>query len=107
MKAFIEQALYDRYNDVKENWGSEIHEKCIDELVSRVAEYWVREWDTAWTIIDNWLINWERGTYQDWWVYQMNNKEEDFWQDKFEEIEEDLENNWMFYCREIEEYCGY
>lgn len=107
MRDFIIQALYDRYNAVKDNWGCQIHEKMIDELVEMIADAWVWEWVTAWTIIDNRLVNWEHWTYNDWWCYHMNRDENEYWEDKFEEIEEDLNNNCMFYDRDLEEYCSY
>lgn len=107
MRDFIIEALYNRYNDVKDRYASEIHERCIDDLVEIVADAWVWEWATASTIIDNWLINWEHWTYKGWRTSHMKWNIEDYWIDKFEEIEESLWEYWMFFDRELEEYCSY
>ena len=53
---FIRDALYRRFDAVKDNWANEIHNEKIDDLVDLVAEVGTTE-GSASEVIDNWLIN--------------------------------------------------
>lgn len=100
MRAFIEQALRDRYDDfVGED---EILDDFLDDLVELYA-YWVPEWETARTIIDNRYVNGERWTYDEYWTDYMRNDAEDFDAEnekQMEEIEEHMNNNGYYYHRD-------
>lgn len=104
---FIEQALYDRYDDVKERRWCEIHDKAIDTLVEICCKSWV--YASAWSIIDNRLVNWENWTYKDYFIYQMDRNEEEYDEDNeqlMDEIEDELNNEWYFYDRDLKEWCS-
>lgn len=101
MRAFIEQALRDRYNDfVGEN---EILDEFLDDLVDLVADCGIPEWTTARSIIDNRYVNGERWTYDEYWTDYMRNDAEDFDAEnekQMEEIEEHMSNNGYYYHRD-------
>lgn len=104
---FIKQALYDRYDDVKDLRWKDIHEKVIDDFVDLIADCWTNA-SSAWEIVDNWLVNWENWDYEDCWRHWMN--EPDEWENslqQIEQVEQYLEDNWYFYDRELEEFCSY
>lgn len=106
-KEFIEDALYERFYAVQDRRASAIHSEKIDEFVEMVSECW---WPihSASYVIDNWLINWEHWTYEDCWMYAMNNndKREDTDEQK-DEVESYLRDNGYMRDRDLEEYCSY
>lgn len=53
---FVADALYDRFNAVKDIRANAIHEEKIDEFVDLICECGTLA-SSASEIIDNWLIN--------------------------------------------------
>jgi hypothetical protein len=96
MKAFIEQALRDRYDDfVGEN---EILDEFIDDLVEICTEGGIPEGYTARTIIDNRYVNGERGTYEEYRTDYMNETQKYKGTKKqIEKIEEDMDEHGYYY----------
>jgi len=100
-KAFIEQALWDRYDDFV--WQDEILDEFIDDLVELVAECGISGGMTARTIIDNRYVNGERWTYEEYWKDYMRNDAEEYDEEneeQMEEIEENMGDNWYYYKRD-------
>jgi hypothetical protein len=104
---FIRQALYDRYDDVKDRWWMENYNEKIDDFVDFVAECWTSA-GSASEIIDNRLINWENWTYEDVWRYSLKRDEKRTWDDEqLDEVENYLDYNSYMYDRDLQEYCSY
>ncbi len=103
--SFIEDALYERFNAVKDNRWKAIHEKAIDQLVELIADCGTNA-PSASHVIDNWLINWESGDYADIREYYL--KEESEYtgeEEQIEKIHEYCEENYYFFDDDLEEYC--
>lgn len=101
MRAFIEQALRDRYDDFVGK--DEILDYFLDDLVDLVADWGIGEWTTARTIIDNRYVNGERWDYLEYWTNYMNNDEKDYDEENSEqmdEIEEHMNDHWYYYKRD-------
>ena len=104
---FIRQALYDRFDDVKDRWWMEIHHEKIDDLVDLVAEVWTTA-GSASEIIDNWLINWEQWTFEDIWRYYLKEDWEWFWdEEQIDAVVEYLDSTCLMYDRWLQEFCSY
>ena len=104
---FIRDALYRRFDAVKDNWANEIHNEKIDDLVDLVAEVWTTA-GSASEIIDNRLINWESWSYEDVRKYSLNRDEKRTWDDEqLDEVENYLDYNSYMYDRDLQEYCSY
>lgn len=106
-REFIEDALYTRFDAVKDCWASEIHREKIDEFVELVSECW---WPihSASYVIDNWLINWEHWTYEACWLYSMNeNSDRQDTNEQIEAVEDYLSYNGYLYDRDLREYCSF
>lgn len=104
---FIRDALYQRFDHVKDNWAMEIHNEKIDEFVDLVSECWTNA-GSASEVIDNWLINWESWTYEDVWRYSLKRDEKRTWDDEqLDEVENYLDYNSYMYDRDLQEYCSY
>lgn len=114
---FLRDALYDRYELVKDNRGGEIYDEFIDDLVELICDCWTNA--TAWEIIDNWLINAEHYTYSeifDWYIYdeddeELNKKREELDEDQKEiavdYIHRRAEDHWHRYSDNLEETIAY
>jgi len=104
---FIRQALYDRYDDVKDRWWMEIHSVKIDDLVDMIAEMWTAA-GSASEIIDNRLINWEQWTFEDIRRYYLREDWERFGDsDQIEKVVEYLDSSCFMYDRWLQEFCSY
>lgn len=104
---FIRQALYDRYDDVKDRWWMEIHSVKIDDLVDMIAEMWTAA-GSASEIIDNRLINWEQWTFEDIRRYYLREDWERFGDsEQIEKVVEYLDNSCFMYDRWLQEFCSY
>lgn len=106
-REFIEDALYERFEVVKDRRASDIHEKVVDIFIELVSECW---WPihTASYVIDNWLLNWEHWTYWDCRWYMLNENSIYKWTDEqIEAVEKYLSDNGYMYDRDLEEYCSY
>jgi len=100
MKEFIKQALRDRYDQFV--GSDEILDEFIDDLAELCGDCWIREWDTARTIIDNWYVNGERWDYEEYWNDYMNETEEFDAEneEQLEKIEENMMENGYYYKRD-------
>ena len=106
-REFIEDALHERFDAVKDRRASGIHNKVIDIFIEMVAECW---WPihSASYVIDNWLINWEHWTYEDCWIYSLNEEaERESTDEQIEAVENYLSDNCYMFDRDLEEYCSY
>ena len=104
---FIRDALYERFDHVKDNWAMEIHNEKIDDFVDLVSECWTNA-GSASEIIDNRLINWERWTYENVRKYSLKRDEKRTWDDdQLDEVENYLDYNSYMYDRDLQEYCSY
>lgn len=108
---FVADALYDRFEAVKDRWANAIHEEKIDEFVDFICDCGTCA-SSASEIIDNWLINWECNTYEE--IFRWYCAEDFDWVDFDEENEEHLEavedycnNKWWMYSRDSMEACSY
>lgn len=100
-RAFIEQALWDRYDAFVGN--DEILDEFLDDLVDLVSQWGISEGMTARTIIDNRYVNGERGTYEEYWDTYMREPKAYKWTEKQKDkIEEDMQNNWYYFKRDKE-----
>lgn len=101
MRAFIEQALWDRYDAFVGN--NEILDEFLDDLVDLYADCGIPEGCTARTIIDNRYVNGERWTYEEYWEDYMNEQKAYKWTEKQKDkIEEHMQNNWYCFKRDKE-----
>lgn len=104
---FIEDALYERFDAVKDRRASQIHIEKIDEFVEMVAECgW--ELHSASYVIDNRVINGENWTYADCWAYSLSEgSEREGSDEQIEAVENYLSDNGYMFDRDLEEYCSY
>jgi hypothetical protein len=101
MKAFIEQALRDRYDDFV--WSDEILDEFIDDLVEICTEWGIPEGYTARTIIDNRYVNGERWTYEEYWNdYMRETGKYKGTEKQMDKIEEHMADHWYYYKRDKE-----
>ena len=107
---FIRQALYDRYDDVKDRRGGKIYDKFIDDLVDLIADCWTSAGSPG-EIIDNRLINGEHLTYEEIYKYEFkadyekarDELEEEQKDEVIEQIHDYCDNNCFYYDDDLEE----
>ena len=104
---FISDALYERFEAVKDRRASQIHIEKIDEFVDLVCECWGNLHSASY-VIDNRLINGENWTYEDCWKYSLNEDAERESSDaQIEAVEDYLSDDGYMFDRDLEEYCSY
>jgi hypothetical protein len=107
---FVTDALYERFNAVKDRRASQIHKEKIDEFVELIADCGTCA-GSASEVIDNWLINGECLTYEEIRKrYTREEGEEEFDEEneeQLERIEDYCQDNCLMYSRDCMEACSY